>query len=280
MPLAHYKFSVKSYNRVEPLLRILALGGTAARFLAWPVLTVNISTASMIISPASGAAPMRGLSRRAFFGVSVGGLSALNAPRTALAAMQGGAIDLTPRANIDYASALNLNVFLQNIDTRGLVGLLSMNPVNGELCSYTAGALFLFPFKYDASTPEFPAFLPGPSAASPLIATLAMTPGGLPPDDYFCSYVLKTPHQSFISFSVGAPFVRGAQKWPWHTNLDGIGGSSIGIGWTSSNFNHPWFAGSHWIPDGGNGKYWRARIIEGIRQAAAIQVSTFGGAVG
>jgi hypothetical protein len=221
-----------------------------------------------------------GLSRRKFFGVSVGGLSALNAPCTALAAVHGGAIDLTPRANIDYASALNLIRFLQNTDTRGLVGLFSMNSIEGELGSYAAGTLILFPFKHTASSPEFSAFLPGSSAAAPLIATLAMTPGGLPPDDYFCSYVLKAPRENFISFSAGAPFVRGAQKWPWHTNLDNIAGSSIGIGWTSSNFNHPWFAGSRWIPDSGDGKYWRTRIIDGIRQAGAIEGSTFGGAVG
>ncbi|HEY1473321.1 MAG TPA: hypothetical protein VGF53_04485 [Pseudolabrys sp.] len=223
---------------------------------------------------------MRRLSRRAFFGISVGGLSALNVPCTALAAVQGGVTGLTRRANVDFASALNLKLFLQNTDTRGLVGLFSMNPVQGELGSYAAGTLILFPFKLAASSPEFSVFLPGSSAAAPLIATLAMTPGGLPPDDYFCSYVLKAPRENFISFSVGAPFVRGAQKWPWHTNLDNIVGSSIGIGWTSSNFNHPWFAGSHWIPESGDGKYWRTRIIDGIRQVAAIRGSTFGGAVG
>ena len=67
-----------------------------------------------------------------------------------------------------------------------------------------------------------------------------MTPGGLPPDDYFCNYVLKVPRESFISFSVGAPFVGSAQKQSWHTNVDDIAGHAIGIGWTSSNLNHPW----------------------------------------
>ena len=69
-----------------------------------------------------------------------------------------------------------------------------------------------------------------------------MAPGGLPPDEYFCNYVLKAPSRSFISFSVGAPFSHGAQKRVWHTNVDNIGGRSVGIGWTSSNLNHPWFA--------------------------------------
>ncbi len=223
---------------------------------------------------------MGGLNRRAFFGISVGGLSSLRAQSVAMAAPLPGAVEFTRRANIDYASALNLDLFLQDTDRRGLVGLLSMTPVHGERGGYDAGALFLFPFKHAASSREFAAFLPGSSAAAPLVKTAAMTLGGLPPDDYYCSFVLKAPRQGFIAFSVGAPFTSGAQKWPWHTNVDDIRGRSIGIGWTSSNFNHPWFAGSHWVPDNGSGKIWRARIIESIRRVAAIQASTFGGAVG
>jgi len=214
------------------------------------------------------------LSGRSFFGLSIGGLSALHGQGAALSALPFDAIGLSQHTAIDSASALNLRLFLQNKATLGLIGLLSMKPVEGELGSYPEAALFLFPFKRNASSPDFQAFLPGRSAGEPLIATMAMTPGGLPPDEYFCNYVLKAPWQNFISFSVGAAFVRGAQKRPWHTNLDNIGGC-IGIGWTSSNLNHPWFAGSRWIPDRGDGKYWRARIIEGVRQASA-----FGGAVG
>jgi hypothetical protein len=155
-----------------------------------------------------------------------------------------------------------------------------MKPACSERGGYDAGALLLFPFKHAASGPGFPAFLPGSSAAAPLIEAAAMAPGGLPPDDYYCSYVLKAPRENFIAFSVGAPFAGGAQRWPWHTNVDNIRGRSIGIGWTSSNFNHPWFGGSHWIPDSGSGKNWRARIVERIRHVAAIPVSAFGGAVG
>jgi hypothetical protein len=221
---------------------------------------------------------MRGLSRRAFFGVSVGGLSALPGRGTVLAALQRDMLALPQHANVDVASALNLRSFLQNNDTLGLTGLVSMRPVRGELGSYARDALLLFPFKRSAFNPDLPAFLPGRSATEPLIATVAMTPGGLPPDDYFCNYVLKAPRESFISFSVGAPFVGSAQKQSWHTNVDDIAGHPIGIGWTSSNLNHPWFAGSRWIPDRDGGKYWRARIIDGLRRAAAIQVSEYGGA--
>jgi hypothetical protein len=223
---------------------------------------------------------MGGLSRRSFLGVSVGGLSALHGQGMALAALASEAIGLPQRASPDYASALNLRLFLQNKETLGLIGLVSMRPVEGELGSYAQSTLFLFPVKLGMASPDLPAFLPGRSAVEPLIATVPMTPGGLPPDEYLCNYVLKVPRQSFISFSIGAPFARGAQKHNWHTNVADIGGGSIGIGWTSSNLNHPWFAGSHWIPDRGDGEYWRARIIEAVRHASAIQVPTFAGALG
>jgi hypothetical protein len=218
---------------------------------------------------------MGGLSRRSFFAVSVGGLTALQSQRGALAALPSDTIRLSQGANFAYASVLNLRSFLQNKDTLGLTGLLSLRPVEGELGRYADGALFLFPFKHSASSPDAQAFLPGPSAAGPLVAAVPMTPGGLPPDEYFCNYVLKAPWQNFISFSVGMPFSRSAAKREWHTNVDNIGGDPIGIGWTSSNLNHPWFAGSRWIPDRDDGKYWRARIIEGVRQA-----SSFGGTMG
>ena len=223
---------------------------------------------------------MTGLNRRTFFGVSVGGLSALHGQSAALAALPSDAFGLPWQANADYASALNLKQFLQNKATLGLTGLVSMTPVAGELGSYAQATLLLFPFKHSAASPDLQAFLPGRSAVEPPIATVAMTPGGLPPDEYLCNYVIKLPRQSFISFSVGAPFAHGAEKRPWHSNVDNIGGGTIGIGWTSSNLNHPWFAGSRWIPDRGEGKYWRARIIEGVRQASAVQVAAFGGAAG
>lgn len=223
---------------------------------------------------------MTGLNRRTFFGVSVGGLSALHGQSAALAALPAGVFNPSSRAFVEQASALNLKLFLQNKATLGLIGLLSMRPVAGELGSFGRDALFLFPFKRAGSNADLPAFLPGRSPLEPVIATVPMTPGGLPPDEYLCNYVLKAPRQSFISFSVGAPFAHGAEKRSWHSNVDNIGNGSVGIGWTSSNLNHPWFAGSRWIPDRGEGKYWRARIIEGVRYASAIQMSAFGGTSG
>ena len=222
---------------------------------------------------------MRNLSRRTFFGVSVIGLAALHSEGKALAALQSDAAGLPHRMNVDGSNASNLKLFLQNKETLGLIGVVSMTPVQGKLGRYASATMFLFPFKRRASDADVHAVLPGCSAARPPIPTVAMTPGGLPPDEYFCNYVLEAPWQRFISFSVDAPFARGAEKRPWHTNVDNIGDGSVGIGWTSSNLNHLWFAGSRWIPadDGGNGRYWRTRIIDGLRQASAMGLSIFAG---
>ena len=96
-----------------------------------------------------------------------------------------------------------------------------------------------------------------------------MTTLGLPPDEFFCHYVLKAPWQSFISCTLDMPIAREIGAWPWHSNVE-IGGATIGIRWTSSNLNHPWFAGSRWIPESDDGQIWRARIIDGVRRAAAL----------
>lgn len=223
---------------------------------------------------------MSGLSRRFFLGVSVGGLSVLHGQSTALAALPAGLFSPPSRASVEQANALNLRLFLQNKDALGLTGLLSMTPVEGKLGSYGRDALLLFPFKRAASSPDLPAFLPGRSAVEPVIETVAMTPGGLSPDDYFCNFVLKAPREGFISFSVGTPFVNGAQKHAWHTNVDNIGGGSIGIGWTSSNLNHPWFAGSRWIPTTAKGKHWRGHIVSELRRLSAMPLSAPDGVVG
>jgi len=49
-----------------------------------------------------------------------------------------------------------------------------------------------------------------------------------------------------------------------------IDGKGVGIAWTSSNLNAPWFGGSQWIPnsDPCNGNAWRALIIDGLNQAS------------
>ena len=105
-------------------------------------MTANISAFS--IANGYRGAPMRGLSRRAFFGVSVGGLSTLHGAGTALAALPVEVFNSPARANVAYASALNLGLFLQNTDALGLTGLLSMRPVEGGLGSLPAAPCFCF----------------------------------------------------------------------------------------------------------------------------------------
>jgi hypothetical protein len=117
-----------------------------------------------------------------------------------------------------------------------------------------------------------PAFLPARDAGGALVETVPITAAGLPPDEYYCNYLLKAPRQSFIGFSIDSPQPLEAGNQPWRSNVDNVANRSVSIGWTSSNLNHARFDGSHWIPDSEDhdGKYWRARIIEGVRQASAM----------
>jgi hypothetical protein len=212
---------------------------------------------------------MEAPSRRGFLATSAGGYCAIYSGNTALAALQIGSIESPVSLRISLANALNFRLFAQNRSTLGLTAVMAMRPVDGRLGSYPASSLFLFPFNRDATSARELAHLPGPEAASPLIKTAAMTTHGLPPDEFFCHYVLKAPWQSFISCTLDAPVVRDIGTSPWHGNVE-IGGTTIGIRWTSSNLNHPWFAGSRWIPESDDGQVWRARIIDGVRRAAVM----------
>jgi hypothetical protein len=208
-------------------------------------------------------------SRRSFLAISAGGFCAIHSADTALAAMQVGSIESPVSLRINLANALNFRLFAQNTSTLGLTAVMAMRPVDGGLGSYPSSSLFLFPFSRDAASARELAHLPGPDAASPLIQTAPMTTLGLPPDEVFCHYVLKAPWQKFISCTLDAPIAREIGTSPWHSNVE-IGGMAIGIRWTSSNLNHPWFAGSRWIPESDDGQVWRARIIDGVRRAAAM----------
>jgi hypothetical protein len=208
-------------------------------------------------------------SRRAFFAISVGGLCVVRSAGAAFAALQLDAVGAPASARISLANALNFRSFVLHKETLGLTAVMAMQPVEGGLGRYPAGSLFLFPFKRDVSGPDQPAFLPGSGAASPLVTTVPMTTLGLAPDEFFCHYVLKAPWQSFISCALDTPIACEIGIWPWHSNV-AIGDETIGIRWTSSNLNNPWFDGSRWIPESDHGKAWRARIIDGVRRAAAM----------
>jgi hypothetical protein len=207
--------------------------------------------------------------RRAFLSISAAGLCALVCDGTAFASLRPDAVPSSRGARRELANALNLRLFLAGKDAFGLAGVMTMRQVEGELGTYPAAVLFLFPFKHNAATVDAPAFLPGSTAGSPLIETVTMPASGLSQDEYFCHFVLKAPWSNFIGFTVGAAIRHGMDKWPWQSNVV-IGNDTVGFRWTSSNLNHPWFKGSRWIPDNENGLAWRARIIDGVRRAATL----------
>jgi len=211
---------------------------------------------------------MQPLSRRTVLGSAIGGLSVLIHQRIARAALQCAAIGLPQRLTVDCSAGPNLKIFLGNEDLYGLAGVVSMMPVTGDLGSYGYATMFLFPWLKrklpSATLMTLRAYLPDNTTTTPLWAV------GLPPEEQFCRYALRAPWQSFIGFTVDKPVAADKAKLPWYTNVDGIAGNVLGICWTSANMNHPWFAGSRWIPgnEDCNGVYWRARIVEGLRIAA------------
>jgi hypothetical protein len=58
----------------------------------------------------------------------------------------------------------------------------------------------------------------------------------------------------------------------WFSNLDKLAdGEGVGIDWTSSNLNHPWFGGSPAIPNTAacNGQAWRQLIANALYQVSS-----------
>jgi hypothetical protein len=187
----------------------------------------------------------------------------------AVADLQVSSTDTPVSLRISLANALNFRSFAQNRGTLGLSAVMAMRSVASTLGNFPAGSLLLFPFYRDATSTSELVHLPGPDAARPFVKAAPMTTLGLPPDEFFCHYVLQAPWQSFISCTLEMPIAREIGVWPWHSNID-IDGATIGVRWTSSNLNHPWFSGSRWIPANDDGQIWRARIIDGVRRAAAL----------
>ena len=207
--------------------------------------------------------------RRAFLAISASSLAALYGGDAALGAPALVASEPSIGARADLANALNLQLFLQNTESLALAGLMSMRPAAGELGDYPAATPLLFPFERNLRTTDARAFLPGPDASQPLVTSSVMTTLGLPPDEFFCHYILKAPREHFVGFELDNPVPRDRQNWPWHSNFD-VAGTTISARWTSANLNHPWFAGSRWIPDDDRGGMWRARILDGVRRAASV----------
>lgn len=209
------------------------------------------------------------LNRRSFLAISAASVGVVPGMGTAFASTGPELIGRPHSASFELSNALNLRLFLRDRTAVGLAGLMSMEPAEGVFERYPAVTLLLFPFKRHPDGPAQPAFLPGRGGMDRPITSVAMTTLGLPPDEFFCHYVLNAPRQSFIGFELGAALSAGADKRPWHNNI-ALGDDTIAVHWTSSNLNHPWFAGSRWIPDNDHGNAWRSLIIDGVRRAAAM----------
>jgi len=221
------------------------------------------------------------LSRREFTGLSIGGLSALALPSSAIAAAEapvqcvtGGLPGFLPnRLTVDCASKRNFQIFRRYSDYLGLAGVVSMTFVRANAGQYPAGNLFLFPWlkpKGQAlNNRAWPAVVP--ANATQFVNSSPIPNATLPLDEYFCRVVLQAPWTSFIGLQVDIPYSAAEGKLGWFTNVEKLAdGKGVGIDWTSANLNSQWFGGSHWIPgtDACSGKAWRQVIIDGVNQAS------------
>jgi hypothetical protein len=193
--------------------------------------------------------------RRAFIVASVGGLSVLHTGRTVSAVLQCEPISPPYQLTFDCSVTNNLNLFLQNSDMLGLVGLVCVRPARG----YAYGRFLLAPWlkPNDRPTRPFPNVL---------------RPTGIPLDEQFCVYGLRAPTSNFIGLLIDKPVYGTTAQLPWYSNVDNIMGGSVSIEWVSINLNQPWFAGSRWIPEDKtcDGMYWRALVVDALRRAAAM----------
>jgi hypothetical protein len=220
--------------------------------------------------------------RRSFLRASAGALTFAAIPEIALAQTRAGACVtsglpafLPNRLTVDCASKANFAIYRQNAAYMGLAGCVSMTTVQGKYGTYPAGNLFLFPWLTKKGQALGAAKNWGSVMPTSLTASIAAAPipnWRMPLDDYFIGYRLVAQPGMFIGFRVDAPFNRQDARRPWYTNVDKLAdGKPIGIGWTSSNLNAPWFGGSRWIPGTAdcNGSKWRALIIDGVNQASS-----------
>lgn len=221
---------------------------------------------------------MQSVSRRLFVGGSASALATLNC-QPAFAAAQcvtGPYPAFTPKSlTVDCASRHNFRLFRANPASMGLTGLVSMTSVRGRWGHYSAGNLFLFPWL------KPPGLALGANydwrSLMPVSATKSMAAGPirgwtLPLDEYFVRYQLQAPTTAFIGFRADVPFGLNDSRRAWFTNVAQFAdGQGLGVAWTSSNLNHPWFAGSRWIPKDQTcgGAAWRKLIVDGLQQASS-----------
>jgi hypothetical protein len=214
--------------------------------------------------------------RRAFLGMSVGAVSMLRHPLSAIAqtpaCVPGGMAQFLPtRLIVDCASRRNFQLFRKNTDDVGLAGVVSMSFVRGKYGSYNAGSMMLFPWlkPKGKSSAALPAAVPVNSVQ--FMPSGPIPDGTLPLDEYFCRFRLQAPITMFIGFQVDVPYGRVEARADWFSNVDKLAdGKGVGIDWTSSNLNDRWFGGSRFIPnkDTCNGAAWRKLIVDGLTQAS------------
>jgi len=222
---------------------------------------------------------MSNFDRRAFLRASAGALSAMSLPQIAFAqsaCLTSGLPGFAPnRLTVDCASRRNFANYRRNAPYMGLAGVVSMSFVRGRWGEFPAGNLFLFPWlnkKGQALGAAKDWLTVMPTSMSKFMTTKPIPNWRLPLDEHFLRYRLEAPLASFIGFRVDAAFNLQDSRRPWFTNVEKLAdGKPIGVAWTSSNLNAPWFGGSQWIPNNNDckGNAWRALILDGINQASS-----------
>jgi len=222
---------------------------------------------------------MNSFDRRAFLRASAGALSAVSFPQIAFAqsaCVTSGLAPFVPnRLTVDCATRRNFAGYRKNAAYMGLAGVVSMSYVRGRWGEFPAGNLFLFPWlnkKGQAlgAAKDWQTVMP--TSMTKFMTTKPIPNWQLPLDEYFLRYRLEAPLASFVGFRVDAAFNLQDSRRPWFTNVEKLAdGKPVGVAWTSSNLNAPWFAGSRYVPktDDCDGNKWRALILDGINQASS-----------
>jgi hypothetical protein len=184
---------------------------------------------------------------------------------------QAGCLSLyvPARLSVDCASRKNFSTFRKYSEFLCLAGVVSVTAVAGKYGKYPAGNLFLFPcLKPKAKSLPVHAYYPTSATESNVAGP---GPSGVAPDEYLCRSVLQASAAAFIGLEVHVPFDRDRARRVHFTNIDKLAdGLPIGVNWTSSNLNGPYFGGSRMIPasDACNGAQWRHLILEALKDAS------------
>ena len=197
---------------------------------------------------------MSSLDRRAFLRGSATTLAMSQVPGIAFAqtCVTSGLQPSRRTASPSIAPRGAILPFGAGTHVQGLAGVVSMSFVRGKYGEFPAGNLFLFPWlnkKGQAlgAAKDWQTVMPRSLTA--MMTAKPIPNWRMPLDEYFLRYRLEAPWASFIGFRVDAPFNLQDSRRPWFTNVEKLAdGKGVGVAWTSSNLNGPWFAGSRYIP--------------------------------